>query len=142
MAPLLLLRGEQMTMRQGLCLFFLVLLSSPAHAGSSNSLLDISPNGKLLLAANRDNGTVTVIDLETRKVLREIAVGDKPEGVTWIGQGPRAVVTLYEGNALVFFDALTGKISKKLPVSAEPYGIVSDSEGRTAWVTHEFPGTV
>ncbi|HWY88062.1 MAG TPA: beta-propeller fold lactonase family protein [Gemmataceae bacterium] len=118
------------------------LASSSLIAGTSNSLLDLSPDGKMLLAANRDNGTVTVIDTETRKILREIKVGAKPEGVSWIGAGPRAVATLYEDNALVFFDAATGTISKKLPVSAEPYGIVADPQGRTAWVTHEYPGTV
>ncbi len=52
------------------------------------------------------------------------------------------MVTLYEGNALVFFDAVSGMVTKKLPVSAEPYGIVADPEGRMAWVTHEYPGTV
>jgi YVTN family beta-propeller protein len=123
-------------------LVLLTLAVSSAHAGSSNSLLDISPDGKLLLAANRDNGTVTVVDTVTRKVLREIKVGAKPEGISWIGQGPRAVVTLYEDNAVVFFDAISGKVTKKLPVSAEPYGIVADPDGRMAWVTHEYPGTV
>ncbi len=82
------------------------------------------------------------MDTITRKVLREIEVGAKPEGVCWIGDGPRAVVTLYEDNAIVFFDALTGAISKKLPVSAEPYGIVADPAGRFAWVTHEYPGSI
>jgi len=124
----------------GLILSFFVV--SFAHAGASNSLMDISPDGKLLLVANRDNGTVTVVDTAAHKVLREIAVGDKPEGVSWIGQGPRAVVTLYEESALVFFDALTGKVGKKLSVSAESYGIVADPEGHTGWVTHEYPGTI
>ena len=123
-------------------LVLLAIAAPTARAGTNNSLLDVSPDGKLLLAANRDNGTVTVVDTETRKVLREIKVGAKPEGVSWIGQGPRAVVTLYEDNALVFFDAVSGAISKKLPVSAEPYGIVADPEGRTGWVTHEYPGTI
>jgi len=123
-------------------LVLLCLAVPSAHAGSSNSLLDVSPDGKFLLAANRDNGTVTVVDTVTRKVLREITVGEKPECVSWIGTGPRAVVTLYEDSALVFFDADTGTISKKLQVSAEPYGIVADREGRTGWVTHEYPGTI
>jgi YVTN family beta-propeller protein len=131
-----------MNLRLIYSLTFFALASSSLHAGTSNSLLDVSPDGKLLLAANRDNGTVTVIDTNTRQVLREIKVGAKPEGVCWIGSGPRAVVTLYEDNALVFFDAATGTISKNLAVSAEPYGIVADPQGRTAWVTHEYPGTI
>src|SRR5262245_45112324 len=41
--------------------------ASLASAGTSNSLLDLSPDGKVLLAANADNASVTVIDTATRK---------------------------------------------------------------------------
>lgn len=112
------------------------------HAGTSNSLMDVSPDGRWLLACNNDNGTVTVVDVQKRIAVREIAVGAKPEGVTWIGAGPRAAVTLYRDSQVVFFDAQTGKVGKKLKVSAEPYGIVADSLGKLAWVSHEYPGTV
>ena len=115
---------------------------SVARAGTSNSLMDVSPDGRRLLVANTDNGTVTVVDLEKHAVLREIPVGTRPESVTWIGKGPRAAVTLYHDRTVVFFDAETGAVSKKLPVSPEPYGIVADREGKRAWVTHEYPGTV
>jgi YVTN family beta-propeller protein len=131
-----------MKLRIACCLGLVGLATSSVSAGTSNSLLDVSPDGTMLLAANRDNGTVTVVDTASRKVLREIKVGAKPEGVSWIAAGPRAVVTLYEDNALVFFDAVTGMITKTLPVSAEPYGIVADPGGNTGWVTHEYPGTI
>jgi len=117
-------------------------MSSVAVAGASNSLLDVSPDGKLVLAANSDNGSVTVIDAVARTVLREIAVGRQPEGVTWIGAGPLAAAVCYRDAAVVFFDALTGAIVKKLDVAAEPYGIVADRQGRRVWVTHEYPGLV
>src|SRR5438046_1989302 len=43
---------------------FLVLLAAPvARAGTSNSLLDVAPDGSRLLAVNADNGTVSVVDL-------------------------------------------------------------------------------
>ena len=51
-----------------------------AVAGTSNSLMDVSPDGTRLLVANTDNGTVTVVDTAARKALREIKVGEKPEG--------------------------------------------------------------
>src|SRR5689334_6569228 len=85
-----------------------------ASAGSSNSLRDVSPDGKYVLAANRDNDSVTVVDASTRSVLREIKVGALPEGVTWIGNGPRAAVTCYGGHQVAVFDALSGQIVKKL----------------------------
>ncbi len=120
----------------------LVLPFSFARAGSSNSMLDVSPDGKFLLAANADNGTVTVINVALRKAVREIPVGLKPEGVAWIGNGPTAVVALYGDRQVVFFNAETGTIVHRLEVKAEPYGIVTDNAGKRAWVTHEYPGLV
>src|SRR5947207_918991 len=96
------------------------------HAGFSNSLMDISPDGRHLVVANPDNGTVTVVDTVARKSLREIPVGEKPEGVTWIGPGPLAAATVYHEDAVVFFNTESGQIVKKLPVPDEPYGIVSN----------------
>jgi len=126
-------------------LFFLIVaasLPSVAGAGVSNSLMDISPDGKWLLAANADSGSVTLIDTAARKAVREIKVAGKPEGVTWIGAGPLAAVTLYHESRLAFVDTQTGNILARLAVAAEPYGIVSDKGGKRAWVTHEYPGIV
>jgi YVTN family beta-propeller protein len=115
---------------------------SSARAGSSNSLLDVSPDGKFLLAANADNGTVAVVDTRARKSLREITVGEKPEGVAWVGNGPMAAVTLYRDRQVVLFNAETGSIVKRIDVKAEPYGIVADKKGTRLWVSHEYPALV
>ena len=113
-----------------------------AVAGTSNSLMDISPDGGKLLVANPDNDTVTVVDTAKKAKIHEIKVGDKPEGVAWIGNGPLAVVTVYREDLLVFFDADAGKVVHKLKVPAEPYGVVANKEGTLAYVSHEYPGTV
>jgi YVTN family beta-propeller protein len=128
----------------GSWLVFVVLLgtATQARAGASNSLLDVSPDGRLLLAANPDNGTVTVIDLTARKAMREIPVGDKPEGVAWVGAGPEAAATVYRENRVVFFNARDGQVLAKLAVADEPYGLVANRAGSRAWVTHDYPGTV
>src|SRR5262249_20890501 len=89
-----------------------------------------------------DNGTVTVVDAAAGQALREIKVGEKPEGVTWIGNGPLAAVTVYREDLVVFFNTADGQIIKKLSVAPEPYGIVANKEGSRVWVTHEYPGTV
>src|SRR6516165_9055986 len=113
-----------------------------AFAGSSNSLMDVSPDGSRLLIANPDNGTVTVVDAKAHKAIREIKVGEKPEGVTWIGNGPCAAATVYHEDQVVIFDSQDGRIVKRLSVPDEPYGIVANRAGTRAWVTHEYPGTI
>ncbi|HEX3316145.1 MAG TPA: hypothetical protein VHR72_14705 [Gemmataceae bacterium] len=120
----------------------LIAFAPAAFAGSSNSLLDVSPDSKRVLAANADNDSVSVIDVAAGKTVREIAVGRKPEGVAWIGAGPLAAVTTYVGREVVIFDADDGKVVRRIPVAPEPYGIVGDKAGKRLWVTHEYPGVV
>lgn len=120
----------------------LTVAVQPLQAGTSNSLMDVAPDGRRLLVANPDNGSVTVVDLVNRKAVREIPIGEKPEGVTWIGGGPVAAATVYHEDLVVFFDADTGRVLTKLAVADEPYGIVANRQGTRAWVTHEYPGLV
>lgn len=119
-----------------------LLMSSTAQAGTSNSLMDVSPDGAWLLVANADNGTVTLVDTKERKAVREIKVGDKPEGVTWISNGPLAAVSVYREDLVVILNTQDGQVLKRLAVPDEPYGIVANKAGTRAWVTHDYPGLV
>jgi YVTN family beta-propeller protein len=126
--------------RLAFLVFFTIIPLS--YAGTSNSVLDVNPDGSLLLAANPDNSSVTVVDLKTRKALREIKVGEKPEGVTWIGNGPFAAVSSYQEDLVYFVDTLNGEVVSKLKVANEPYGIVANQAGTRGWVTNDYWGTV
>src|SRR5262249_36916084 len=84
-----------MTLSRLSALIVLGFLPTFVHAGSSNSLLDVRPDGSQLLVVNADNGTVTLVDLKTRKTVREVKVGEKPEGVSWIADSNVAAVTVY-----------------------------------------------
>jgi YVTN family beta-propeller protein len=129
-------------MRTRLSLAALLVSATVAVAGSSNSLLDVSPDGSRLLVANADNGTVTVVDLKARKALKEIPVGDHPEGVAWVGNGPVALVTVHRDDKIVFVDTTAGTVVETIRCAAEPYGIVTTKDGKRAFVTHEYPGLV
>ncbi|HIM29157.1 MAG TPA: hypothetical protein EYG57_06335 [Planctomycetes bacterium] len=128
-------------------LFVLVAtLSVAAHvaAGTSNSLMDISADGLLLACSNRDSGTVSIVDLKTRETLREISVGKKPEGVSFLGSSHRLAVAVYGMDKVVFLDA-DADTSQKLAATKvfdEPYGVVSNASGSTVYVTLDFPGQV
>ncbi len=119
-----------------------LLLASHTLAGSSNSLLDVSPDGNRLLVANTDQGTVSVVDLKNRKAGPEIPVGDHPEGVTWIAGGPLALVTVYGDDAVLFLDTEKNRVLHTLRVADEPYGIVATKDGKFAYVTHDYPGSI
>ena len=132
-----------MSMRIAACLLLgASILPAGARGGTSNSLMDITPDGKRLMVANPDSRSVTVVDTEARRSLFEITVGEKPEGVSWIGDSRIAVVSVYNEGSIVFVNGSDGRVVARLPVAAEPYGIVTNRAGTRAWVTHEYPGLV
>jgi YVTN family beta-propeller protein len=127
-------------MRQAL--FPIAFLVTVHVSEAGNSLLAIHPKGNRLLCANPDNGSVTLVDLGTRKAVREISVGRQPESVAWIGDGTHAMATAYADAQVVMFDTESGQVTRRITVDAEPYGIVVNRAGTTAFVTNEYPGLV
>jgi YVTN family beta-propeller protein len=113
-----------------------------AGAGQSNSLMDISTDGKLLACSNRDSGSVTIIDLQSQKKLSEIKVGKHPEGVSFLGKTHLLATAVYDEDKVVFLNADTGKQIGQTEVFDEPYGIVSTSDGAKIFVTLDYPGRI
>lgn len=124
------------------CLVLLTLGCASVATASSNSMLALSPDGKTLLTANRDNGTVTVVDVGRRTAVREIAVGQTPESVAWVGAGPLAAAAVYKDSKVVVFDAAKGQVVREIQTPVEPYGVVVARDGKLAYVTCEYPGVV
>ncbi|MBL8864792.1 MAG: c-type cytochrome [Planctomycetia bacterium] len=115
-------------------------LAAPAFAGSSNSLLDVSADGSRLLVANTDSGTVTVVNLKSKTVHCELPAGDHPEAAAWAGNV--GLVAVWGDDRLLFLDADKKAITHILPVADEPYGLVTTKDGKFAYLTHDYPGTV
>ena len=117
-------------------------LTNPVTAGSSNSLMDLSTDGKLLACSNRDSGTVTFVDLASGKKRCEIGVGAKPEGVSFLGSTRTIAVAVYGDDEVVFADADRREIVGRTKVFDEPYGVVANKDGSRIYVTLEYPGQV
>lgn len=117
-------------------------LSSLAIAGSSNSLMDLSADGKLLACSNRDSGTVSIVDLATHRKVREVPVGHDPEGVTFIGDTHTLAIAVYRDDVVLFLDADTGKELARTAVFDEPYGVASTKDGSRVYVSLDHPGQV
>jgi YVTN family beta-propeller protein len=115
-------------------------VASPAFAGSANSLLDVSADGGRLLVANTDSGTVTVVNLKSKTVHCELPAGDHPEAAAWAGNV--GLVAVWGDDRLLFLDADKKAITHILPVDDEPYGLVTTKDGKFAYLTHDYPGTV
>ncbi|MEZ6055700.1 MAG: c-type cytochrome [Planctomycetaceae bacterium] len=120
--------------------FGLCIAVAPLSAGTSNSLMDLSTDGKLLACSNRDSGSVTIVDLATLKVTHEIPVGHHPEGVTFVGDSHRVAVAVYDDDIVRLLDADAGKEVARREVFDEPYGVVASPDGKRLFVTLDYPG--
>lgn len=125
-----------------MALLILLWMGSPLWAGHSNSLMDVSPNGKLLVVANTDSGTVSIVDLVARRKVIELPVGDSPEGVCWVANGTKILVSVYGEHQVKVIDPTAKKVVQIIKTPHEPYGIVAAPIGRFAYVSHDYPGVV
>lgn len=125
-----------------LVLLLLACRSLPCRGGSSNSSLDVSADGRWLVCANREAGTVAVVDLREYCKVAEIPVGVHPEGISFVGSSHQFAVAVYGEDRVVFADAVTGERLGATPVFDEPYGVVSDAAGGRIYVTLDYPGRV
>ena len=129
-------------MRHSIAFFFMLSITSVARAGDSSSLMDVSADGSRLLVANTDAGTLSIVDLKSRKLVAEIPVGDHPEGATWLPGTNFALVTVYGDDCVKFIDTERHAVVFTLPMGDEPYGIVTTKDGKFAYVTQDYPGTI
>jgi YVTN family beta-propeller protein len=134
--------GIAMTRLQITIVSLMAVWTQAALAGSSNSLMDISNDGRLLACSNRDSGSVTFVDLTTNKVIREVQVGKKPEGVSFVGTTHNLACCVYGDDRVVVIDADSGNQIAKIDVFDEPYGVISNRDGSRLFVTLDYPGRV
>jgi YVTN family beta-propeller protein len=64
-----------------------VVADFPAPAGPD--CMDITADGKTILVASRWARKLSVIDIATRKVVRQVRVGKSPHGVWTLDHAPR-----------------------------------------------------
>jgi YVTN family beta-propeller protein len=103
----------------------------PVGRGSEG--FDVSPDGKEAWAANAQDGTISVIDLATKKVTATLAANvPGANRLKFTPDGKLVLVT--PGSALVILDAATHKEVKRLPSVHGSGGIQMQPDGARAYV--------
>ncbi len=103
----------------------------PLVNSQSSRMLAVA--GDVLVTANPDSGSVTLVSRAAGEVLAEIAVGADPRAVAITPDGARALVTLRGDNALAVVDLAARALAAIYPVGHMPFGVVTD--GARAFVS-------
>jgi YVTN family beta-propeller protein len=96
---------------------------------------DLSPDGKEFWAASSADGTVSVIDVATKKVVQTFDVGTKRSNrLKLTPDGKLALVSDLAAGDLVVIDAQARKVTKRLHLGRGAAGVLVVPDGSRAYV--------
>lgn len=140
------LTGKSLGYRWRLCCFCLLLAGGLAFV-SACAKRHVGP---LAYVTNERDGTITVIDTRTDKVLETITVGARPRGIRPSPDGRRIYVALstpmgqpYSAadNRIAAIDVESGKIVAEYDVGSDPEQLAVSPDGRLLYASNEDAGT-
>ena len=96
---------------------------------------DVSPDGKEVWAANAQDGTISVIDIATKRVTQTLAASvNGANRLKFTPDGKLVFVTTLGAPDLVILEAATRKEVKRVPVGHGAAGIQMQPDGARAYV--------
>jgi YVTN family beta-propeller protein len=103
--------------------------------GSGDEGFDVSPDGRELWTANSQDGSLSIIDLASRKVTATLdAKIFSSNRLKFTPDGKLVFITSLRGGDLVVYDAASRKEYKRVPVGHGAAGILMDPVGQRAFV--------
>jgi YVTN family beta-propeller protein len=96
---------------------------------------DVSPNGKQLWAANAQDGTLSILDLATKRVIQTLTANvNGANRLKFTPDGKYVFVSTLGGPDVAVFDTATHAEIKRIPVGRGAAGILMQPDGTRAFV--------
>ena len=103
--------------------------------GSGPEGFDVLGDGTTIWVANAQDGTVSIIDFASRKVIDTLAVDARGANrLKFTLDGKTALISSLGGSELVFVDVASRKVIKRLKIGTGAAGIVMQPDGLRAFV--------
>jgi YVTN family beta-propeller protein len=103
--------------------------------GKSPEGNDLSPDGKQLWVANGTGGSVSVIDVASKKVIDTIDVQTKRSNrLQFTPDGRHVFISDMSGNEVVVLDASSHKQVKRISPGKQPEGLLMQPDGKLVYV--------
>jgi YVTN family beta-propeller protein len=104
--------------------------------GHGSEGFDVSPDGKEIWVANAQDGTISIIDVASKKVIQTLDANLKGANRLKIApDGKLVFVSTLRSPDLAVFDAATRKDAKRIPVGHGAAGILFQPDGLRAYVS-------
>ena len=105
-----------------------------ARVGHGPEGVVLAPDGSALWVANRDDGTISVLDPYTLTAMGTFGVGRDPMRIAFDQDMRRAVVVNAGEGSLMVFDARTHARLATVPIGNDPVGLAMEPDGSRAYV--------
>jgi len=97
---------------------------------------DVSPDGKQIWAANAQDGTISIIDVASKKVIDTVAANvASANRLKFTPDGKQILVSSLRLPDLAIFDATTRKEAKRIPIGRGAAGLEVQPDGKRAFVS-------
>ncbi len=96
----------------------------------------LSPNGKYLFVANRNSGTMSVLDAMRLALMGTVRVGTQPTKVATSPTGDRIYVTNFGSHYLSVLDGKTCSTIATVPTGKGPMGVGVSADGTRVFVSN------
>lgn len=106
-------------------------------AGDYPHGLRLSPDGRHLLVANVEGGSVSLFDTEMLAEVARIPVGAAPVQVAFLPDGSRAYVSLRDEDAVAVIDLATREATARIPVGDGPIQLFATPDGGRVFVANQ-----
>lgn len=111
-------------------------LETVVPVGTRDEGFDVSPDGKEAWIANAGDGTISVIDLDAKKVVATLDANVRGANrLKFTPDGKRVLVSLLGSPDLVVLDAATRTVIKRVPIGHGAAGILMEPGGKRAFVS-------
>jgi len=96
---------------------------------------DLSPDGKQIWAANSRDGSVSIVDLYTKKVIHTFSVQTKRSNrLKFTPDGRLVLISDLDSGDLVVLERATRKELKRVKLGSQPAGILIEPDSARAYV--------
>ncbi len=103
--------------------------------GSLPHMIAVSADESKLWTADAGSGTVTVMDIRTRKQLAQIEVGGVPMGLAVSRDEKRVYCATRSGNTVAVIDGVANRLRRQVGVPGEPVRALLSPDGNSLFVT-------
>jgi len=102
----------------------------------------VTPDGKYAVSAHTTNGTISLIDLATKKIFRNIYTGPQPNYVAIAQDGGQMYVSNAGNNTLSVIDTKNWIVSRNILVGKGPEHLVMSPDEKFIYTNNGRDGTI